>query len=527
MAAPWDNVQLAPPPSAPSYNAPNIGIQLGALLGNLPADFQAAQQAARQRQLQQMFADPNSPASQALARAGIDRSSLPGQLIAATGAEGAMPLAQRQISGQVYSQIMGGSGAGGDIYGAILGQESGNRDNVGDSSAGAIGPGQILPSTFNQYARPGEDIRNPDTNRAVSRRILDDYMNRYGGDASRAAVAYYSGPGNVAPPSSPTPWIENKQPKGGPSVAQYVAQVQSRMGGQQQTPADIGQMDPRRMSPEFADRLEAGADQLRKSAGALSASGFPEGAGKAQQDRADKLSAQAAEIRKFLADREQQKFGVGIKGEEAAVSEVGKAQGGRMGEDIPAGGPPARRTLNILNTMDDAITRAGPNLTTGPGAEYMLKLKQAAQNWLPGLDFKGLPEAEVVTKLNAQLAAQAAKAMTARPSQLEFRAFMQNNPGLQNSVAGTKYLIDVLRQATTQDIQLGQLASRVQDPRSWPQVEDRFYQQNPIKSPFSGKPLSGDERVQGAPQPSATNKTAPAPGKYRWTPDGGLQPQGG
>ena len=146
--------------------------------------------------------------------------------------------------------------------------------------------------------------------------------------------------------------------------------------------------------------------------------------------------------------------------------------------------------------MDDAITRAGPNLTTGPGAEYMLKLKQAAQNWL-GVDLKGLPEAEVVTKLNAQLAAQAAKAMTARPSQLEFKAFMANNPGLQNSVAGTKYLIDVLRQATTQDIQLGQLASRVQDPRAWPAVEDRFYQQNPIKSPFSGQPLSGDERAVG------------------------------
>ena len=270
------------------------------------------------------------------------------------------------------------------------------------------------------------------------------------------------------------------------------------------------------MSPEFADRLESGADQLRKSAGALNASGFPEGAGKAQLDRADKLSAQAAEIRKFLSERQQQQFGVGIKGEEAAVSEAGKAQGGRMGEVITAGGQPARRTLNILNTMDDAITRAGSNLTTGPGAEYMLKLKQAAQNWLPGLDLKGLPEAEVVTKLNAQLAAQAAKAMTQRPSQLEFKAFMQNNPGLQNSVAGTKYLIDVLRQATTQDIQLGQLASWVQDPRSWPAVEDRFYQQNPIKSPFTGQPLSGDERAVGrAPQQGAP-QAGPPPGALQY-----------
>ena len=241
-SGPWDNVQLAPPPSAPSYAAPLLGPALGQMLGSLPQDFQQGQQYARLRAQQTALADPNSPLSQALAKAGIDRNSLYGQLAVLGGAETVAPLAQRLQQGQVYNSIMGGSGGGGDIYGAILGQESGNRDNVGDSSAGAIGPAQIMPATFNQYARKGEDIRDPATNRAVGKRIVDDYQQRYNGDPARIATAYYSGPGNVAPAGSPTPWIENKQPKGGPSVSQYVNQVIGRMPVGQQ-PASAQSVD--------------------------------------------------------------------------------------------------------------------------------------------------------------------------------------------------------------------------------------------------------------------------------------------
>ena len=135
----------------------------------------------------------------------------------------------RAITRQVQpyaTQIMGGR----SLHDAILEQESGNNDRVSDSHAGAIGPGQIMPSTFSQYARPGEDIRNPATNREVSRRIVDDHMARWN-DTARAAVAYYSGPANVAPPGSPTPWQRDIQPRGGPSVSHYTRQVLARMKG--------------------------------------------------------------------------------------------------------------------------------------------------------------------------------------------------------------------------------------------------------------------------------------------------------
>ena len=48
----WDNVSLQGPPQAPSYAAPQIGMQLGALLGNLPQDYlQGIQQQQQIRQL--------------------------------------------------------------------------------------------------------------------------------------------------------------------------------------------------------------------------------------------------------------------------------------------------------------------------------------------------------------------------------------------------------------------------------------------------------------------------------------------
>lgn len=114
---------------------------------------------------------------------------------------------------------------------AILGQESGNRSNIGNSTDGAVGPGQILPETFAAYAKPGERIDNPDDNRAVNARILADYSQRYNGDPARIAVAYFSGPGNVAPAGSPTPYLRDAKDGNGKSTSSYVSDVLGRLGG--------------------------------------------------------------------------------------------------------------------------------------------------------------------------------------------------------------------------------------------------------------------------------------------------------
>jgi hypothetical protein len=129
------------------------------------------------------------------------------------------------------------------VRGAIIGQESGNNPNIAPSSNGAIGPGQIMPATFRQYARPGERIDNPSDNYAVNQRIVQDYQ-RYNGDASRVAVAYFSGPNNVSPPGSATPWIRDTHDANGKYVSSYVSDIATRLTGGTSSPSNAERANP-------------------------------------------------------------------------------------------------------------------------------------------------------------------------------------------------------------------------------------------------------------------------------------------
>jgi hypothetical protein len=133
---------------------------------------------------------------------------------------------------------MASSGQPMNIQSAILAQESGNNPNVGTSIDGARGVGQIMPATFARFAKPGENINNPDDNRAVSGRILDTYMQKYN-DPARAAVAYFSGEGNVAPPGSPTPWKRDTHDGNNKYVSSYVSDIMGRLGGGQKQPVQV------------------------------------------------------------------------------------------------------------------------------------------------------------------------------------------------------------------------------------------------------------------------------------------------
>ncbi len=113
---------------------------------------------------------------------------------------------------------------------AIFAQESGNNPNAPTSVTGAQGLAQIEPGTFKQYALPGEQIGNPDDNKVVGQRIIDDLSKRYNGDPARVAVGYFSGPGNVAPAGAPTPWLEDKKDPNGKSVSAYVQDVTGKLG---------------------------------------------------------------------------------------------------------------------------------------------------------------------------------------------------------------------------------------------------------------------------------------------------------
>jgi hypothetical protein len=156
-------------------------------------------------------------------------------------------------------QAIAGKSALASVSGAILGQESGNNPNIGRSIDGAIGAAQIMPSTFAQYALPGEDINNPADNLAVHQRIIQDLSQRSGGDPARIAVGYFSGPGNIAPPDSPTPWKADRADGNGKSVSAYVSDVMGRIGNAVIPSANASEMpDLSKMSDEQLQAIAGG-----------------------------------------------------------------------------------------------------------------------------------------------------------------------------------------------------------------------------------------------------------------------------
>ena len=495
---------------------------------------------------------PGTPGAAALQQAGVAPGSLYGLLAGAGGAETVAPFAQRMQQGQIYQQLMGGGqGAGNDIYGAILGQESGNRSNVGDSSAGAVGPGQIMPGTWKEFARPGENIRNPDDNRAVSRRILDKYMQDYNGDAARAAVAYYSGPGNVAPPGAQTPWIRNIQPpKGGPPVSGYVAQVLGRMrtggtqtaaaatqsdqlnpadraavnamyppGGQQPAaavgtspiaapdeeaqpaaveqppgatgnapfmapqgnaagPANItgaaGAKQPPQQVAQAAPTAPAGGtlpassyttqgaenraraavairDTVRRQGLAAAGSGLaiPPESMKAQLDQADKLDAQAKEIRDFLAERSKEQFGVGIK-ETEKRNELQAAADDKTFAGIRG---QARGYTEQKKGFPGSVKVGSQQsrLYTGFGAQRRLDWDRLAQTWGGNPNFALMKEAlqkvtasDVMGQLNdARYELEQNGISGGRMFKQSADLVQQAAPQLGTSLAGNRFLVEV------------------------------------------------------------------------------------
>jgi hypothetical protein len=253
-------------------------------------------------------------------------------------------------------------------------------------------------------------------------------------------------------------------------------------------PAQTSQADPAAAlvprgyqgdSRNFAQALRQRAEELRRQANAGGVVGIPS---KAKEDEAASLDRRADQIDEAWKKYSEPGANADLQSRIAAAKKAGDALGERHAEVIKAGGAPARGTIDTLDVMESALRRSGGDLTTGPYHEAGLHFRQAVNNIIPGFfDQNKISDAETVVKLNAQLAAQAAKAMTARPSQLEFRAFMANNPGLATTPQGTLFLIEVLRREQRQAIELSREAARSR-PEDWPEREDAYYRAHPLFS---------------------------------------------
>lgn len=237
-------LQQAPPPMSPLFGGqPQGQPPQGAGGGAAPAaapPMQPQQAPQPQQPAPQPAAAAPAPSGgtvSALASSVGAPSTVAQNVARAIGVDPGAPLndaQQQRASGllQGYATRQSGSGLQ-RLQSAIYGQESGSGANTQTSVTGARGGMQIEPDTFKRYASAGESIDNPTDNKAVGDRILADYWKKYGGDPARAAVAYFSGPGNVAPAGSPTPWKSDKADPTGKTVSSYVNDVLRKMGVEQ------------------------------------------------------------------------------------------------------------------------------------------------------------------------------------------------------------------------------------------------------------------------------------------------------
>lgn len=177
------------------------------LMGDAKADGQAA----GERQ--------EAKANESLAAIGMGPNAMPLPDAAPAAAPAPAPVAPAPSSDDSTA-----------VANAIWGQESGGRPTSATSVNGARGGWQIIPSTFAQYAQPGEDISNPEHNEKVGRRIVADLYEKSGRDPARTAVGYFSGPGNIAPAGSATPWLEDRADGNKFRTSAYVQGVLGRLG---------------------------------------------------------------------------------------------------------------------------------------------------------------------------------------------------------------------------------------------------------------------------------------------------------
>lgn len=220
--------------------------------------------------------------------------------------------------------------------------------------------GQIQPGTWSQFARPGENINNPDDNRAVTSRILSKYSTDYG-DVSRIAVAYNSGPNNVAPPGSPTPWIHDYvDPKNGKSVSSYVSDINGRLGG----------IDPSKVN-SYVDHLGVIEPQLIQQARDL----FPNDA--ARSDLA------ASRAKTYIDTQRSAQYAQDRANEDGIVSDLysGKIKGQvQLDSDPRWGNLMARNSLLAVNLETHVI----PSLARGMQTEYGTDFYKHLQSTLNG-----------------------------------------------------------------------------------------------------------------------------------------------
>lgn len=323
-----------------------------------------------------------------------------------------------------------------DLAGAIRMQESGNNPNIGTSVDGAQGIGQILPATFNRFAKPGERIDNPTDNLNVSNRILGTYMDKYK-DPARAAVAYFSGEGNVAPPGSPTPWKRDTHDGNNKYVSSYVNDVMGRMNVGQ--PQRVQVADASGAMPQSAN-IDALMQRRSKIINAMSNPNISDNA--------------RQQFSTMLKDAEFQITRLDTKA--ANVPEFEKKNQGKMADRFDAivtEGDSARSEVALVDQLD----QLGQSFQTGGAA--------AAQAWLAdrGINVgKNVDQIQAYQAIVNKLVPMQRAPGSGTTSDFDAKGFMASLPSLMKTPEGNQRIIDTLKGLAQYKIERGIIAEKIQ-----------------------------------------------------------------
>lgn len=216
----------------------------------------------------------------------------------------------------------------------------------------------------------------------------------------------------------------------------------------------------------------------------------------------------------------EQKQKAAVKGAEEEASKLAAARTAPLTEAIGHGNS-AARNQSLLGAFD-SIERLPEtkNIHTGPYANEWLGFKKTINDVLPGtFDEKAISSAEAIKKLGAQLAASVSKELTNRPTQFDFKTFLENNPGIEMSPMGRRMLVDVLKQMARQDIALGDEATGLDEPKQWPKVKKRVYEENPIVVRYGDQVIKSSDKLKGMQQAPRSQTIVPTydPKTRRWS----------
>jgi hypothetical protein len=341
------------------------------------------------------------------------------------------------------------------------------------------------------------------------------------------------GPPNVMPSA---PGFAPYAPGGAPPPGAAPPSAMAQAGGPYSTPLQPYVTQPPPVPPRAAapnapwtqariDQQRSTADLLDDAAARPGLTAFP-GRAAALKDKAKALREEAKQAQELLNKNrelttEQKNAPPGMSPQQAAAyAETLKGQAAASMKNVAGrieGIKPSQDAIQVLDEMKTAFKSGGKNISTGPGSEGFLKIKQAVNNWAGQDIFKGVRESEQIQKLNAFLAAAVAKSMTARPTQYEFKAFQAQNPGLATSKLGSGDLIDILRQTKMQELELGRMADKFKPggDKSWSEVEQEYFDKHPIISPLTKKPIDAQQAKDGKwyrPNPEQPDPSKP----YHW-----------